>query len=77
MITPGALEGWALGRRVSDMGGVFFSFLGPYSQPTEVPRSGVESELQLRAVPQPWQPWTRAVSATYATACGDAESLTL
>ena len=32
---------------------LFFIFLGPHSQHMEVPRLGVELELQLLATPQP------------------------
>ena len=38
--------------------------------------AGVESEWHLRPMPQPQQHRTRAASATYTTACGNAGSLT-
>ena len=53
-----------------------FCFLGPHLQHMEVPRQGVESELQLpayvtaRAIQDP------AASATYTTTHGNARSLT-
>ena len=34
----------------------FFVFLGPHPRDMEVPRQGVESELQLLAYAQPQQP---------------------
>ena len=42
----------------------------------EVPRLGVESELQLRPTPQLQQNWIQAATATHASACGNAGSLT-
>ena len=57
----------------------FFCFccLGPPPQHTEVPRVGVESELQLPAyTPQPKQLGIRAMSATYTMAHGHTRSLT-
>ena len=42
----------------------------------EVPRLGVELELQLLAYPQPQQHRIQAASATYTTAHGNAVSLT-
>lgn len=36
----------------------------------EVPRLGAESGLQLRPIPQPWQNWIQAASATYMAADG-------
>ena len=56
----------------------FFFFLGLHLQHTEVPRPGIESELQLRPTPQPWQQQHRiwAVSETYAKACHNDRSIT-
>ena len=52
----------------------FFGFLGPHPQHMEVPRLGVESELQLQtyatATTKP------ATSVTYTTAHGNTRSLT-
>ena len=42
----------------------------------EVPGLEVESEHQLRPVPQPQQHWIQATSLTYPTACDNARSLT-
>ena len=55
----------------------FFVFLGLYPQHMEVPRLGVESELQLWPTPEPQpQPhWIQATSSTYTTAHGNAGSL--
>ena len=56
------------------MGGwSFFVFLGPNPRHMEVPRLGVESELQL---PQPQQHGIQATSVTYTTSPGNAGSLT-
>ena len=41
----------------------------------EVPRPGVEVELQLRPIPQPQQHQTRVTSVTCATACSNTGSL--
>ena len=54
----------------------FLLFLGPLPQHMEVPRLGVESELQPPAYAQPQQRGTRVASATYTTAHGNAGSLT-
>ena len=54
----------------------FLVFLGPHLRHMEVPRLGVESELQLPASPQPQQRQTWASPATYPTACSNAGSLT-
>ena len=51
--------------------GDFFVFLGPHLQHMEIPRLGVESELQLRL--QPLQ--IQATSVTYSTAYGNTGSL--
>ena len=45
----------------------FFPFLGPHLWHVEVPRPGVQSELQLPATPQPQQHQTQAASAAQAT----------
>ena len=42
----------------------------------EVPRLGVELEMQLRSTPQPWQHQIWAVPANYAAACSNTGSLT-
>ena len=58
---------------------IFFSnilFLWPHLCHMEVPRLGVESELQLQPTLQPWQHWIQAASVTYATACSNTRSLT-
>ena len=54
----------------------FFYFLGPHPRHIEVLRLGVKLELQLWSAPQTKQCRIRAASATYATACGNASSLT-
>ena len=54
----------------------FFCFLVLYLQHMEVPRLGVELELQPPAYTQPQQLETRAVSATYTTTHCNARSLT-
>ena len=54
----------------------FFFFLGLFLGHTEVPKLGVESELQLQSMPQPRQHWIQDASVTYATACSNARSLT-
>ena len=51
-------------------------FLGPHLQHMEVPGLGIESELQLQAMPQPQQHRVSTTSATYAAACSNALSLT-
>ena len=53
-----------------------FFFLGPYLLHLEVPRRGVESELQLLPTPEPQQSRIRATSLTYTTAHSNARSLT-
>ena len=53
-----------------------FCFLGPNLLHMEVPRLGVKSELQLLATATARRDLSRASSATYATACGNARSLT-
>ena len=54
----------------------FLPFLGPLSQHMEVPRQGVESELQLPAyttATAAWDlSWIQAVSPPYTTARGNA-----
>ena len=62
---------------------VFFSFslfvtcfLGPHLQNMEIPRLGVESELQLPAYATAIQHQIRAISATYTTAHSNAGSST-
>ena len=52
-----------------------FFFLQMYLQHMEVPRPGVELELQLQPMPQLWQHLIHAVSVTCATACDNAASL--
>ena len=37
---------------------LFFKILWPHSQHMKVPRSGIESKLQLRSKMQLWQQWT-------------------
>ena len=54
----------------------FFFFLQLHMQHMEVPGPGVRSELQLQPTPQPQQCQIWAASVTYATACGNAGSLT-
>ena len=53
-----------------------FVFLGPHLGHMELPRLGVESELQLPAYTQPQQCQIRATSATYTTAHSTAGALT-
>ena len=53
-----------------------FFFLVPHLQHMEVPRLGVESELQLLAEPQPQQLGIQAASINYTTAHGNIRSLT-
>ena len=55
---------------------LFIFFLGPHLWQIEIPGLGVELELQLAPMPQPWQHWVRAASATYTTAFGNPGSLT-
>ena len=54
----------------------FYFFLWPNPQHMEVPGPGVKLELQLQPMPQPQEHRIQAVSATYATACGNSGSLT-
>ena len=54
----------------------FFSILGLHLPHLEVPRQGLESELQLLAYTTAQQPRIQAVCATYSTAHGNARSLT-
>ena len=54
----------------------FFWFLGPYLRHNEVPRLGVEFELQLSAYATLTATWDPSVSVTYTTAHGNAGSLT-
>ena len=54
----------------------FFFFLWSHAWHMEIPGPGCQSEQQLRPMPQPWQHWIRAASATYATAWSNARSLT-
>ena len=63
---------------VSLLLGVFiylFFFLQPKLWHKEVPSLGVESKLQLGPMPQSWQSWIQAASATYPAACGNVRSL--
>ena len=55
---------------------IFFFFLRLHLWHMEVPRLGVQLELQLRPLPQPQQYWIQAISATYTTAYSNARSLT-
>ena len=66
---------------VQDGGGylrmdLFFSFLGPHLHQMEVPRLGVDSELQLPPIPQPQQLQIQITCVTYTTAQGNAGSST-
>ena len=54
----------------------FFFFLRPHLLLMDVPRLGVELELQLQPVPQSQQCWIWAPSVNYAAACSHAGSLT-
>ena len=54
----------------------FFLSLGPHLQPLEVPRLGVESELQLPVCATAIATQILAMSATYTTAHDNAGSLT-
>ena len=56
---------------------LYFFFLGPHLWHVEVPRLGVELELQLQLLATPQQHQIPAASATYARAQGSAGSLTL
>ena len=53
-----------------------YLFLGPHLQHMEVPRLGVQLELQLPAYPKPQQGWNWVRSAIYNTAHCNARSLT-
>ena len=55
---------------------IYFVFLGPHPWHMEVPRLGVESELQLLACTTATACGIRATSVTYTTAHGNAGSLT-
>ena len=56
---------------------IYFCFLGPHWWHMEVPRLGVQLELQLCwPMPQPHQQGIRAMSATYTPAHGNPGSLT-
>ena len=54
----------------------FLFFLRLHLHHMEVPGPGIKSELQLQSTPQPWHHWIQAEPATYATAYGNAGSLT-
>ena len=54
----------------------FFFFLQLHLRHMEVPRLGVNTELQLRPTPQPQQLWIQAACATYTAAYGNTRSLT-
>ena len=69
-------EGWL--RWFTYPLGVFvclFCFLGLYPQHMDVPRLGIESELQLPPTPQPQKEQIQGMSVTYTTALGKARSL--
>ena len=53
-----------------------FSFSWVQLQQMEIPGPGVESELQLLPTPESWPHQMCAASVTYATAYGNAKSLT-
>ena len=55
---------------------LLFFFLWLHLQHMEVPGSGVESKLQLRPMPQPWQHQIGITSVTYYAACRNIGSLT-
>ena len=55
---------------------LFFFFLQQHPQHMEVPRQGVESELQLSPTPKPWQHRLWATSVTYPAAYNNAGYLT-
>ena len=62
---------------VSFFYGIFLCvFLGLHTQHMEVPRLGVQLELQLWAYATATAMQIRAASATYAAACGNVVSLT-
>ena len=54
----------------------FFLFYGCTCSIWKFPGSGVQLELQLGPISQPWQHQIRATSVTYTAACGNAVSLT-
>ena len=57
----------------------FFFFLWPHLRHMEVPRLGIKSELQLRAMPEPQQHQIRGSEPymwTYTTDCSNGGSLT-
>ena len=54
----------------------FLLLLWPHLQYMEVPRPGVELELQLRPTPQPWKHQIGATFTTYTTTHGNTRSLT-
>ena len=54
----------------------FLFFWWPHLQNMQVPRLGLNLSCSCRPVPQPWQHWIQALSATYATACSNARFLT-
>ena len=56
--------------------GIFFFLSGPHPRHMEVPRLGVESELQLLPTPQPQQHGIQAVAVTYTTVPNNAGYLT-
>ena len=56
--------------------GVFFAFLGPHLWPMQVPRPGVESELQLLAYTTATATQDPSHVCTYTAAHGKAGSLT-
>ena len=62
-------------QRYLSLGSLVVVFLAPHPRHMEVPRLGVQSELQLRPIPQPQQRRTRAATSTYTTAQGNAGSL--
>ena len=55
---------------------LFFFFLWLHQQHMEVSRLGVELEIHLRPMTQPWQHGIWATSTTHAIACGNTRSLT-
>ena len=54
----------------------FFFFLQLHLWHVEVAGLGVQFELQMGPMPQPWQHWIWATSMTYDAACGNTRSLT-
>ena len=71
-------EGYAGPMVISSRFGVkltiFFFFLAPHTQHTEVPRLRAESQLQPPAYTIATATWDLSVSATYTTARGNAGS---